>query len=175
MGMSLDFSVRRDDWRTCRFTEAALPERLAAEHVLLRVDRFALTADNISYALTGDMLGYWTFFPADEGWGRLPVMGFADVIDSAHPAVARGVRVFGFFPMSTHLVVHAGNATDAQFTDVVAHRSATALAYRQYLRTSADAQYEPPREDALLLLQGHILSLWEQPDTGAPDAPRSVA
>ena len=55
-----------------RFTEAELPAALAADQVLLAVDRFALTANNITYALTGDMLGYWTFFPADDGWGRIP-------------------------------------------------------------------------------------------------------
>lgn len=158
MDESLDFLVRRDDWRTCRFDETPLPAPLAAEHVLLKVDRFALTANNITYALTGDMLGYWTFFPAAEGWGRLPVMGFADVVESAHPAVARGERVFGFFPMSTHLVVHAGDAGAASFTDVAAHRAATALAYRQYLRTAADPLYEAAREDALLLLRGLFLT-----------------
>lgn len=174
MGKSLDFSVRRDDWKTCRFTESALPDPLPPEHVLLRVDRFALTANNITYALTGDMLGYWTFFPTDEGWGRLPVMGFADVVESAHPAVARGERFFGFFPMSTHLVAHAGDASGASFTDVAAHRAATALAYRQYLRTTADGLYEPSREDTLLLLRGLFLTsflvddfLADQKDFGA--------
>jgi hypothetical protein len=158
MANSLNFLVRRDDWRTCRLDEAPLPDVLAAEHVLLKVDRFALTANNISYALTGDLLGYWTFFPAGDGWGRLPVMGFADVLESAHPGVARGERVFGFFPMSTHLVVHAGDVGAASFTDVVAHRAATALAYRQYLRAAADPLYDAPHEDALLLLRGLFLT-----------------
>lgn len=158
MAKSLDFSVRRDDWKTSRFTEAELPAALAADQVLLAVDRFALTANNITYALTGDMLGYWTFFPADEGWGRIPVMGFADVLESAHPAVKAGERFFGFFPMSTHLVVQAGDAGAASFVDVAAHRAATALAYRQYLRTGADALYETSREDTLLLLRGLFMT-----------------
>ena len=174
MAKSLDFSVRRDDWKTCRRTEAELPGTLAAEQVLLKVDRFALTANNITYALTGDMLGYWTFFPAEEGWGRLPVMGFADVLASAHPAVKTGERFFGFLPMSTHLVVHAGDAGAASFLDVAPHRAATALAYRQYLRTSADPMYEPAREDTLLLLRGLFMTsflvddfLADQQDFGA--------
>jgi hypothetical protein len=157
-GQVVDFSVRRDDWRTCRFTDGRLPESLPEGHVLLRIDRFALTANNITYALTGDLLGYWSFFPADEGWGRLPVMGFADVVASAHPAVAAGERVFGFFPMATHLVVPAGEATAARFVDVAPHRSATALAYRQYLRSATDPLYDPAREDAILLLRGLFLT-----------------
>src|SRR5262249_44312827 len=104
----IDLLVRRDDWRQTRVAARPL-EELAPDQVLLRVDRFALTANNVTYALTGDMLGYWTFFPAEAGWGRIPVMGFADVVRSRHADVAVGERVFGFFPMSTHLVVDAGD------------------------------------------------------------------
>jgi NADPH:quinone reductase-like Zn-dependent oxidoreductase len=154
----LDFTIRRDDWRTGRIDRVTLPDALATGQVVLRVDRFALTANNISYALTGDMLGYWTFFPADDGWGRLPVMGFGDVLASAHPEVKPGERVFGFFPMSTHLIVAAGDAGPAHFVDVAAHRADTALAYRQYLRVAADPHYDAAREDALLLLRGLFLT-----------------
>ena len=83
----LDFLVHKTDWKQHRFDEAPAPEA-ADGQVLFRVDRFAFTANNISYALAGDMLGYWRFFPAPEGWGRLPVMGFADVIESRHADVA---------------------------------------------------------------------------------------
>lgn len=157
----VDVSVRRDDWRQSRTTRTALPATLTQGQVLLRVDRFALTSNNVSYALTGDLLGYWTFFPpldGDEAWGRIPVMGFADVVASQSPDARVGERVFGFFPMATHLVVEAGDASAAQFVDVAAHRRATALPYRQYLRTSADAQYDPAREDQVLLLRGLFLT-----------------
>lgn len=156
--VAVDFSVRRDDWRTGRCTRAELPAAPVAGQVVLRVDRFALTANNVSYALTGDLLGYWKFFPAEAGWGRLPVMGFGDVLASAHPEVKPGERVFGFFPMSTHLVVEAGDAGPAHFVDVAAHRADTALAYRQYLRVAADPHYDAAREDALLLLRGLFLT-----------------
>ena len=157
----VDFSVRRDDWRQCRTTRTPLPAALAPGQVLLRIDRFALTSNNVSYALTGDLLGYWTFFPPPDGdaaWGRIPAMGFADVTDSASADVRPGERVFGFFPMATHLVVEAGEASAAQFVDVAAHRRDTALAYRQYLRTAADPQYDPAREDQILLLRGLFLT-----------------
>ena len=83
---ALVFEVQKSDWKQTRFAEGATPE-LAPGQVLFRVDRFALTSNNISYALSGDMLGYWRFFPCDEGWGRIPVMGFANVIRSTHPGV----------------------------------------------------------------------------------------
>ena len=113
----VDFQVKREDWRQCRFVPAELPEPLDAGQVLLRVDRFALTSNNISYASAGDMLGYWNFFPAEEGWGRLPTMGFGEVIASAHPQVAVGERAFGFYPMSKHLLIQADETGGANFVD----------------------------------------------------------
>ena len=57
------------------------------ESVLLAIDKFALTANNITYGITGDILGYWQFFPTQKPWGRLPVMGFAQVVRSNHPEI----------------------------------------------------------------------------------------
>jgi hypothetical protein len=123
------------------------------------VDRFAFTSNNISYAQAGDMLGYWKFFPAaEEGWGRLPVMGFGDVIRSNHPEVPEGDRVFGFFPMSNHLVIQADNVTPRQYVDASPHRSESAAAYRQYTRTSGDPLHDPEREERRMLLRGLFMT-----------------
>ena len=82
----LVFEVEKSDWKRTRFVDEPVPE-LAPGQVLFRVDRFALTANNITYAVAGDMLGYWRFFPCEAGWGRIPVMGFANVIRSTpHPS-----------------------------------------------------------------------------------------
>lgn len=157
-GNATDFVVKRDEWSRTEFHSSPLPGALSPGQVLFRVDRFALTANNITYALTGNMLGYWSFFPAEAPWGRLPVMGFADVIGSAHAGVAEGERVFGFFPMSTHLLIEADDVGAGNFIDGVAHRRDTALAYRQYLRVGADAFYAPAHEDTLLLLRGLFMT-----------------
>ena len=150
----LDFIVKRDDWRQCRFVPAAAESELHPGQVLLRVDRFAFTSNNISYALAGDRLGYWRFFPTEEGWGRLPVMGFGDVIRSSHPDVPEGDRVFGFFPMSTHLAIEADRVTPRQYIDAAPHRQQLAAAYRQYSRVGGDPFYAAEREDQHMLLWG---------------------
>ena len=134
----LDFLVNKTDWKQHRFEDAPVPE-LAPGQVLFRVDRFAFTANNITYAAAGDMLDYWGFFPAPDGWGRLPTMGFADVLRSAHPEVPEGDRVFGFFPMSQHLLIQADGVTPASYIDAVPHRSRHAPAYRLYTRASRDS------------------------------------
>ncbi len=155
---AVDFAVRRDDWRQCHVAPAPPLHALRDGQVLLRVDRFALTANNVTYALTGDMLGYWNFFPAEAPWGRIPVMGFGDVVATHHADVAVGERVFGFFPMSTHLAIDAGEVRGGHFLDMAPHRRDTALAYRQYTRVSGDSLYEAAREDAHMLLRGLFIT-----------------
>jgi hypothetical protein len=153
----LDFLVNKTDWKQHRLDDAPVPE-LGNKQVLFRVDRFAFTANNISYALAGDMLGYWRFFPAPEGWGRLPTMGFGDVIVSNHPDVAVGTRCFGFYPMSRYLVIEPSAASHTGIVDGSAHREGLAAAYNQYSPTVSDALYRPEHEDALMLMRGLFMT-----------------
>jgi hypothetical protein len=157
LASGLDFLVNKSDWKQHRFVESTVPEPGEGQ-VLFRVDRFAFTANNISYALAGDLLGYWRFFPAPEGWGRIPVMGFADVVRSRHPEVAEGTRCFGFYPMSRHLVIEPSAASAAQIIDGAPHREGLAPAYNQYSPVSADALYHPEHEDVLMLMRGLFLT-----------------
>ena len=39
------------------------PADLQPGQIRLTVERFALTTNNITYAVAGDMLDYWGFFP----------------------------------------------------------------------------------------------------------------
>ena len=153
----LVFEVEKSDWKRTRFVEGPVPE-LAPGQVLFRVDRFALTANNISYALSGDLLGYWRFFPCEAGWGRIPVMGFADVIRSTHSGVKEGTRCFGFYPMARHLVIQPGAVSPAQIVDAAPHRAGLAPPYAQYLPTTGDAVYAQPREDQILLMRGLFMT-----------------
>ena len=155
---SLDFLVNRSDWTKTEISEGPAPADLAPGQVLFRVDRFAFTANNISYALAGDMIGYWRFFPAREGWGRIPVMGFADVIASTHSEVSEGTRCFGFFPMSRYLTIEPGKVTANTITDGVAHRADIAAVYNQYSPVQNDAMYSAAHEDHTMLLRGLFMT-----------------
>ncbi|MGH0029584.1 MAG: DUF2855 family protein [Myxococcota bacterium] len=152
----ITLEVHRDDFAKTRFVETPTPD-LAEGQVLFAVDRFALTSNNVSYAAAGDMLDYWGFFPAEEGWGRVPAMGFADVAASRHPDVAEGARYFGFYPMTSHLVVQAQGGAN-QFVDAAPHREKHAPAYRQYANVAGDPVHSPEREDPIILLRGLFLT-----------------
>ncbi|MFZ4603293.1 MAG: DUF2855 family protein [Caulobacterales bacterium] len=136
--------VRRKAFGETRITSRPVPE-LAQGEALARIERFALTANNVSYALSGDMIGYWKFFPADEPWGVVPVWGFADIIESRCDAVPVGERIWGFFPMASHVVLKPVDATTRAFTDGAAHRASLPGIYNEYQRTSGD----PPAMKAL--------------------------
>ncbi len=152
---ALDVLVRRDDLNACDVVSAGVPQdlELAPGEVLLRIDAFALTANNITYATMGDLMSYWRFFPAPQGLGRIPVWGFANVERSAHADVAQGERIWGYFPMSTHLVVAATDVDERGFTDGAAHRADLPAFYNRYLRTAADRGYDPGREAEQMLLR----------------------
>ncbi|MEM9517448.1 MAG: DUF2855 family protein [Actinomycetota bacterium] len=139
--------VRRDDLGITRHTTDPLPQ-LSDGQVLLRVDRVGLTANNVTYGAAGDMVGYWKFFPsAEDGWGRIPVWGFADVIGGDVEGVPIGTRVFGYLPMATHLVVTPSRVNPSGFADGSAHRAELPAVYNQYRFTAADPTYQPDTED----------------------------
>ena len=152
--------VRKDHWADTRIKTETLMDDLNVNEVLFKVDRQALTTNNISYASSGDFLGYWEFFPTDEGWGRIPGMGWGEVIASAHPDVAVGERTWGFYPYTTHHKILAGKANKASFSDVSPHRAKHAPIYSQFDRGSANSIYEPAREDQDSLLRGLFLTSW---------------
>ncbi len=147
-----DFLVRRDDPRECRIADSEPPE-LAAGKALLRIDSFGLTANNVTYAVMGEAMSYWDFFPAEDGWGRVPMWGFAEVERSEAVGVEAGARVYGYLPPSSHLVVTPAKADAGGFIDGSPHRAALPSAYHRYLASSSDPFYRPDTEDVQMLLR----------------------
>ena len=148
-----DAVVRRDDLHELRF-EGAPPAPLADGEARLRVDRFAFTANNVTYAVFGGAMKYWDFFPASApGWGRVPVWGFADVVESTVAGVREGQRVYGYLPMSTELVVRPARADERGFVDSSEHRRPMASAYNAYVSVDTDPVYDVDHEAAQMLLR----------------------
>ena len=71
---------------------------------------YFLDTQSSSGVLSGHpILLYWGFFPSGvDGFGLLPVWGYADVVDSRGEGIEQGQRYFGYFPAATHLVVRSG-------------------------------------------------------------------
>ena len=168
-----DFEVKQDDLHATRIVERDDREPGDGE-VRLRVDRFAFTANTLTYAALGHMLGYWKFFPASEpGWGRVPAWGYGDVEVSNVEGIAPGERFYGYFPMSSTLTVRAQPGGPG-FVDASPHRAELPPVYNQYMNTKADRAYSEDHADALMLLRPLFITsvllddfLAEQRDFGA--------
>lgn len=121
--------------------------------VRLRVESFALTANNITYAVTGDLIGYWKFFPVDEeGWGVVPVWGHAIIVETACDGVEVGERLYGYFPMAEELIIHPTRLRQNAFTDGSGHRSQLPAVYNEYIRLNNSEHHDRALEDLQSIL-----------------------
>ena len=153
----MDIEINRGDFRELRII-ATEPAPLAEGQARLGVERFGLSTNNVTYAVVGDMLSYWDFFPASDAgdddvrWGRVPVWGFASVLETRSPDVAVGERLFGYLPMSDELVVTVGSANPFTVADVSPHRAHLPGAYNSLRRCATDPSYSAETADLQMLL-----------------------
>ena len=147
-----DLLVRREDPRQARIADSPVPDPASGQAVL-RVDSVGLTANNVTYALLGEAMSYWRFFPAEQGWGRVPMWGFAEVERSEAEGVDPGTRVYGFLPPSSHLLVTPAGSGEGGFVDGSPHRAELPSAYHRYLATGPDPFHREDTEDIQMLLR----------------------
>ena len=122
--------------------------------VVLAVERFAVTTNNVSYAVTGDQLGYWRFFPTDdETTGVVPAWGVATVVASDRGDVVTGERWYGLLPMATHVAIRPGRVATDEVIDASPHREELAGVYQRYSRLEADPLHDEDTLDLELLLR----------------------
>ena len=167
---AIEFLVRKDALgNTC--TRSRALAALADGQVRVAISRFALTSNNITYAAFGDAMNYWRFFPVlplpggegkgDEGgWGNIPVWGFGTVQASTHPDIRPGERLYGYFPMASHVDLSPARVTGLSFMDSAPHRAELHAVYNQYMRCSADPFYTADTEDLQALLRPLFTTSW---------------
>lgn len=127
---------------------------LAPGEAVMKLDRFSITSNNITYAVFGDAMQYWSFFPTgDAALGHMPVWGFANVVASTVAGVEVGERFYGYFPVASHLVMRPERVTGRGFYDGAPHRAALVSAYNQYTRCSEDSGYAPDTENLQALFR----------------------
>jgi hypothetical protein len=129
--------VDRHNSAIARLIEAE-PQPLSPGQLRLRIERLAFSANVMTYARSGDSLGFWQLFPAPSGWGKVPAWGHAVVEQSEHPEVSAGERFFGLLPMASHWILSA-KRTRFGLRDDSVHRASINPVYNQYaLREATD-------------------------------------
>ncbi|HEV2061295.1 MAG TPA: DUF2855 family protein [Solirubrobacteraceae bacterium] len=122
--------VRRDDLRATQV--------LGDDGGNVRIDRFGLTANNVTYGVMGDALSYWSFFPASAtGWGRVPAWGVGEL--------ESGELIYGYVPMASSVRM----TLDDELVERSEHRAALPATYNRYLPVAPDE----PRLDEMLVLR----------------------
>ena len=149
--MTAMFTVGRSDLRRTQWQELP-PVPLVPGTVRMRVDRFALTSNNITYGAFGEAMSYWSFFPTgDAATGCIPAWGFATVIESRTEGVPVGERFYGYYPMADQVVLRPVAVNAHRFIDGAPHRRNLHSVYNQYLRCSTDPLYRAEDENVLAL------------------------
>ena len=124
--------------------------------VLLKIEKFSFTSNNVTYGVAGDSIGYWKFFPAlensDSSWGCIPVWGFAKVVMSNHKSIKQNERIFGYFPPATTLIVKPEYVSPETFIDGSDHRKGLPRVYNNYVRINSEKNYDISMDDIRALL-----------------------
>lgn len=142
----MDFELHRKDLHESRFVLGDPPAPSDGQ-ALLRIESFGLTSNNITYAVFGEAMNYWGFFPASEpDWGKLNVWGYAHVEQSRHPDLAPGVRVYGYLPCASHLLIVPDRIDEKGFVDAAPHRAKLPSAYQGYRNVATDLVYSADLE-----------------------------
>ncbi|MEM6700606.1 MAG: DUF2855 family protein, partial [Bacteroidota bacterium] len=136
--------------------------------ILVKIKQFAYTANNITYAILGDMMNYWQFFPAvgeeSENWGVIPVWGFAEIVTSNVEELAVGERLFGYFPPASYLKMRPVGVKEKRFVDGTKHRAALPAGYNVYSRVNHEKGYDSAFDkERMLLYPLHLTSyfIWD--------------
>jgi len=165
MSGSWAIDIDRDDVTQTAIT---VPDtEVGPGEILVQIDSFAMTANNVTYAvfgkpagLFGNEQGYWDFFAERNAPGRLPVWGFATVLVSDLEGVAPGDRFYGYYPMASHAVLMPGQIGPGGFTDITPRRTTLPPIYNQYQRIDAIPDYQSEHHDYWPVFRPLFLTGW---------------
>ncbi|KAF5367464.1 hypothetical protein D9758_003784 [Tetrapyrgos nigripes] len=122
------------------------PTHVPDHHILIRVDRFAFSANNI----TNQVLAEHPHF-RHKTHGVLPFWGFATVIKSSHSKIEVGERLLGFFAPTRYLVLPLSDVGEVSMYIPRPHLPADRSIFSKVVRCKSDPAYQPFTEDLMML------------------------
>jgi len=157
---NIELIVRQDDPRAFRLVEtpAADVAALADGEVLVQIEKFGFSANNVTYAVLGKspLINYFDFFPgADPGWGKVPVWGIGAIVASRHPEVRVGERLYGYFPLARYARLRPARVSALGF-DV--DRGPLPAVYNSYVVNERNPFYVEGHDDAMIVFRPLMLT-----------------
>ena len=141
-----EFRIDRQNLLCTEWVERA-EAPLQQGEVRFALERFGLSANNITYADLGEKFSYWHFFPTEAGFGLLPIWGFARVIESENSEFPMGMRAYGYWPLAQRCVLKPQLLGGSNFADRSTQRAELPAVYQLYQRwqrapdANAEARY----------------------------------
>ena len=106
--------LRKDDFSQqtlCTVPASAPLDELPPSSVRIRTTIIALTVNNLSYAIGGDMLHWWDTYPVPQSlpapyndhdrYGIVGAWGYATILESSIASLVPGTLLRGYLPVST--------------------------------------------------------------------------
>ena len=151
-----ELQTLKTDLKKTRIVTQQLGNDIDENQVLLKVERFSFTANNVTYGVAGDAIGYWQFFPPTENlnneWGCIPMWGFAEVVSSNNDDIKNGERIFVYFPPANNLLVNPIKISPQSFVDGKEHRKELPPVYNNYVRLNGEENYDSSMDNVRALL-----------------------
>ena len=153
---STDFVVARNDLQQCKVIETQLPDAAALpdDALLVKVTRFAFTANNITYAVLGDQSEILATVSGARRFRQHSGMGIwrGDRLEASRrspqakpcSAISRWRRISSSRPPTS---------ASAALRDAAAHRQGVAPVYNAYARVSGDPAFAGKQGDYQALLR----------------------
>jgi len=159
-----ELQVNKADHTQTRLQSVEL-QPLEAGDVRMKVEQFGFSANNITYAVMGHQIRYWSFFPpqsdavGEQGdeWGLVPVWGFATAVESRCDDLAVGSRLFGYWPTASHLTIRPTHINKSRVVDGMPHRRDLPRPYNAYRRMDTP---NPMLDQPMMLLSPLYLTSW---------------
>ncbi|KAJ7263140.1 hypothetical protein B0H12DRAFT_1012481 [Mycena haematopus] len=147
-------SARQVSQDTAVLAATPIPRHLPPNSVLVRVDRFGFSANNITYQALGEQahFRYYDFHPAPDTknvspktHGLVPVWGFGTIVASSHPKIVPGERIYGYLAPARYLLVPVSPSDVNKHAFYVPrpHLPPDRRPYNQIIRCAADPEYTP--------------------------------
>lgn len=133
------------------------------ESVVVRIEKFSITANNVTYCHYGTAMQYFDFFPlvdpSHTSLAMTPAWGYG-IIESVKNTnqVKVGERLYGYFPMATRCILELipAKSNTHSSPSIYAFRPqlpADRMVYNTYTRLSSDELYSKKFEDEVILFR----------------------
>ena len=99
---------------------------------IFKVRELAFTANNVTYALCGESLRYWQFYPFSKTEGILPAWGYAECLECESGSLQPGRLLYGYWPSSTLAALSLSSLLNNRIIENSEGRSGLPLVYNSY-------------------------------------------